>query len=110
MATETATAYRNFVGGEWVEAVEGATMDVINPATGEKIAEVPRGSEADVQRAVDASNKALPEWLGSTPGERMTMLLKMADVIDQDAEERGRLESLNTRQPWGGARGGPWPP
>src|SRR4051794_30164052 len=100
MATETATAYKNFVGGEWVDAVEGATMDVINPATGEKIAEVPRGSEADVQRAVDASNKALPEWLDSTPGERMTMLLKMADVIDQHAEELARLESLNTGKPW----------
>jgi acyl-CoA reductase-like NAD-dependent aldehyde dehydrogenase len=47
MATETATAHKNFVGGEWVEAVEGGTMDVINPATGEKIAEVSRGSQAD---------------------------------------------------------------
>src|SRR3954463_15361717 len=100
MATETATAYKNFVGGEWVDAVEGATMDVINPATGEKIAEVPRGSEADVQRAIDEANKVLPEWLDSTPGERMTVLLKMADVIDQHAEELARLESLNTGKPW----------
>src|SRR3954454_587836 len=100
MATETATAYKNFVGGERVDAVEGATMDVINPATGEKIAEVPRGTEADVQRAVEAANKALPEWLDSTPGERMTVLLKMADVIDQHAEELARLESLNTGKPW----------
>src|SRR5213082_1255170 len=65
IGTETATAYKNFVGGERVDAVEGATMDVINPATGEKIAEVPRGTEADVQRAVEAANNALPEWLNS---------------------------------------------
>src|SRR5436309_281554 len=100
MGTETATAYKNFVGGERVDAVEGATMDVINPATSDKIAEVPRGTQADVQRAVEAANNALPEWLDSTPGERMTVLLKMADVIDQHAEELARLESLNTGKPW----------
>src|SRR3954471_13812579 len=100
MATQTATAYKNFVGGQWVDAVDGATMDVINPATGEKIAEVPRGTEADVDRAVEAAGRALPEWLDTTPGERMTALLKMADLIDEHAEELARLESLNTGQPW----------
>src|SRR5436190_22475558 len=100
MATETAAAYKNFVGGEWVDAIEGATMDVINPATGEKIAEVPRGTQADVDRAVEAANKALPEWLDATPGERMTALLKMADILDEHAEEIARLESLNTGKPW----------
>jgi 1-pyrroline dehydrogenase len=99
MATETATAYKNFVGGGWVDAVDGGTMDVINPATGEKIAEVPRGTAADVERAVEAANKALPEWLDTTPGERMTALLKMADILDEHAEEIVRLESLNTGKP-----------
>jgi betaine-aldehyde dehydrogenase/aminobutyraldehyde dehydrogenase len=100
MATEAATAYKNFVGGDWVDSVDGATMDVINPATGEKIAEVPKGTQADVDRAVEAAGKALPEWLDSTPGERMTVLLKMADIIDEHAEELARLESLNTGKPW----------
>jgi acyl-CoA reductase-like NAD-dependent aldehyde dehydrogenase len=100
MATETAAAYKNFVGGEWVDAVEGGTMEVINPATGDKIAEVPRGTIADVNRAVEAAGRALPEWLDSTPGERMTVLLKMADVIDEHAGELARLESLNTGKPW----------
>ena len=100
MATETASAYKNFVDGAWVDAVDGATMDVINPATGDTIAQVPRGSEADVERVIEAANKALPEWLDSTPGERMTMLLKMADLIDEHAEELARLESLNTGKPW----------
>jgi betaine-aldehyde dehydrogenase/aminobutyraldehyde dehydrogenase len=66
----TVSSQKNFVGGEWVEAVEGEVEEVINPATGEKIAEVPRGSQADVDRAVDAAKKALPEWLETTPGER----------------------------------------
>src|SRR5258708_26627735 len=107
MATEAATAYKNFVGGDWVDAVEGATMEVINPATGEKIAEVPEGTQADVDRAVEAANKALPDWLDSTPGERMTLLLKMADVIDEHAEELARPESLNTGQPSASALGEP---
>src|SRR4051794_3249012 len=100
MATEAATAYKNFVGGEWVDAVDGATMDVINPATGEKIAEVPEGTQSDVDRAIEAAGKALPEWLDTTPGERMAVLLKMADVIEENAEELVRLESLNTGKPY----------
>ena len=47
MAT-TVTSYKNFVGGEWVDSVAGETMEVLNPATGETIAEVPRGGEEDV--------------------------------------------------------------
>src|SRR5437016_400077 len=66
----TVSQHKNFVGGEWLDAVEGGTMEVINPATGETIAEVPRGTEADVERAVEAAKKALPEWLETTPGER----------------------------------------
>ena len=66
----TTTTYQNFVGGEWVGAVEGGTMEVLNPATGGAIAEVPRGTQADVDRAVEAAKKALPEWLETTPGER----------------------------------------
>jgi betaine-aldehyde dehydrogenase/aminobutyraldehyde dehydrogenase len=104
MATEMATDYKNFVGGEWVDAVDGATMDVINPATGEKIAEVPRGTQADVDRAVEAAKKALPEWLETTPGERMGMLLKLADVIDEHAEELVQIESQQTGKPLSVAR------
>jgi acyl-CoA reductase-like NAD-dependent aldehyde dehydrogenase len=54
----TITTMQNFVGGEWVDAAEGETMEVINPATGEVIAEVPRGTQADVDRAVEAAKKA----------------------------------------------------
>src|SRR5205823_9192162 len=59
----TATELKNLVGGQWVEAVDGGTMDVTNPATGEVIASVPRGTAADVERAVEAAQRALPEWL-----------------------------------------------
>src|SRR5713101_4495096 len=98
MAT-TVMSYKNFVGGEWVEAVEGETMEVLNPSTGEVIAEVPRGSERDVERAVGAAAKALPDWLEKTPKDRMELLLRLADVMEANVEELARLEPRNVGKP-----------
>src|SRR6266487_5867278 len=95
----TVSQQKNFVGGEWVNAVEGGTMEVLNPATGESIAEVPSGTQADVDRAVEAAKKALPEWLETTPGERAEALLKLADALDEHADELAELESKNVGKP-----------
>jgi aminobutyraldehyde dehydrogenase len=100
----TVSQHKNFVGGEWVDAVEGGTMEVLNPATGETIAEVPRGTQGDVDRAVEAAKKALPEWLETTPGERQEALLKLAAVIDDNAEELAEIESRNVGKPLSYAR------
>jgi 1-pyrroline dehydrogenase len=98
------TRRKNFVGGEWVDAVEGETMEVLNPATGEAFAEVPRGSEGDVDRAVAAAKRALPEWMETTPGERAGHLLALADAIEQNADELAQLESQNVGKPLAAAR------
>ena len=95
----TIAQYQNFVGGTWVDAAEGGTVEIINPATGETIAEVPQGTAADVDRAVEAAKAALPDWLETTPGERSEMLLKLADAIDANAEELAQLESQNVGKP-----------
>src|SRR5437016_4622052 len=95
----TKTAYKNLVGGEWVDAASGETMEVINPATGETIADVPKCSADDVDRAVAAAKKALPEWLDATPKDRSELLHKLADVLDANAEELAQLESLNVGKP-----------
>jgi 1-pyrroline dehydrogenase len=100
----TVSQHKNFVGGEWVDAVEGGTMEVLNPATGDVIAEVPRGTKADVDRAVEAAKKALPEWLETTPGERQEALLKLAAAIDDNAEELAEIESRNVGKPLSYAR------
>jgi 1-pyrroline dehydrogenase len=100
----TVTKMQNFIGGEWVDAAEGGTMEVINPATGETIAEVPRGSQADVDRAVEAAKKAYEEWRETTPGERSEILLKLADLIDENTEELAELESRNVGKPLSYAR------
>ena len=95
----TVEKHKNFVGGEWVEAAGGETMPVLNPATGETIAEVPAATAEDVDRAVQAAKKALPEWLETTPGERGEMLLKLADAIEEHADEIAELESRNVGKP-----------
>jgi aminobutyraldehyde dehydrogenase len=96
--------YQNFVGGKWVDAVEGEVAEVINPATGEVIAEVPQGTQADVDRAVEAAKSAFPEWLDTTPQERSVMLLALADALDEHAEELATLESQNVGKPLPAAR------
>jgi 1-pyrroline dehydrogenase len=100
----TVSHHKNFVGGEWVESLDGGTMEVLNPATGETIAEVPRSTEKDVDRAVAAAKKALPEWLETTPGERAEALLKLADLLDENAEDLAKLESTNVGKPLSYAR------
>src|SRR6186997_1423402 len=100
----TVSQDKNFVGGKWVDAVEGGTMEVLNPATGETIAEVPRGTQADVDRAVEAAKQALPEWLETTPAERAEALLGLAAAIDDNAEELAALESQNVGKPLSYAR------
>jgi aminobutyraldehyde dehydrogenase len=100
----TVSQHKNFVGGKWVDAVDGGTMEVLNPATGETIAEVPRGTQADVDRAVEAAKNALPEWLETTPGERAEALLKLADALEDNADELAQLESQNVGKPLGSAK------
>ena len=100
----TVSEYKNFIGGEWVDAADGGTMEVLNPATGEAIAEVPRGTAKDVDHAVEAAKRAWPEWFETTPGERAEVLLKLADLIDEHTEELAQLESTNVGKPLPAAR------
>src|SRR6476620_3454662 len=95
----TATQYKIVIGSQLAEAAAGETMEVIAPATGETIAEVPRCSAEDVDRAVEAANKVLPEWLEKTPKERSELMHKLADVLDENGEELAQLESVNVGKP-----------
>ena len=95
----TVSKHQNLIGGEWVDSAGGETMEVLNPATGEVIAEVPKANADDVDRAVQAAKKALVEWRETTPGERAEMLLKLADAIDEHTDELAELESRNVGKP-----------
>jgi 1-pyrroline dehydrogenase len=98
---QVATKRQMFIGGEWVDAAGDETLPVVNPATGETIAEIPRASEEDVDRAVRAAQAAFDRsWFDTTPSERSALMLKWADAIDEHAEEIGRLESDNVGKPY----------
>ena len=96
----TAQRYDMFIDGKWQAGTGGEMQPVINPSTGETIAEVPKGTEADVDRAVQAAKKAFEnDWYDTTPAERSSMLLKLANAIEEHAEELSALESVNVGKP-----------
>src|SRR5215213_9264657 len=91
--------YQQFIGGEFVDSASGETLDVENPANGQVIAKVPASSAEDVNRAVDAAEKAFESYKQTTPQDRSLMLLKIADALHDAADEIGRLESANAGKP-----------
>src|SRR5688500_17922656 len=92
-------SYQQFIGGDWVDSASGETLDVENPATGEASARVPASGEEDVDRAVNAAERAFETWQHTTPQDRSLMLLRLADELEGKADEYGRLESLNAGKP-----------
>ncbi len=94
-------AYQNklFIGGEFVDGVDGATIEVLNPHDCSVITEIAEARAADVDRAVDAAAAAFPAWRRTAAAERGRLLLKLADAIEANAEELAVLESIDTGHP-----------
>jgi len=90
---------RNFVDGASVETREGRTSDLVDPTTGEVFAQAPVSDQADIDAAYAAAGKAFESWGTTTPAERQTALLKIADAIEAHADELIALESQNTGKP-----------
>jgi betaine-aldehyde dehydrogenase len=104
VASENAKGLRklqNFVGGEFVDAKNGETIEVINPSTGEAYATTPLSGAEDVNAAFEAAAKAFESWKATTPSERSMALLKIADAMEARAEELVAAESENTGKPIG---------
>src|SRR3569833_2856237 len=90
---------QNFIDGEFVDAAEGATSTVIDPATGEEIARAQDSGAEDVNRAVSAARKAFETWGSTTPRERSRMLLALADALEEHGDEIAELEARNAGKP-----------
>ena len=100
MATTTGTeTLKNFIDGEWSDPAGGGTDEIVNPATGDVIAHAPSSGEQDVDRAVSAARSAFDGWMNTTPGERALTILKMADAIEERADELAMLEATNAGKP-----------
>jgi 1-pyrroline dehydrogenase len=89
-----------YIGGEFVDAADGKTRTITSPATGQVVGEVAEGSAQDVDRAVASAKTAFETWSDSTPKDRMTALLKLAEIVEENAEELGRIESENVGKPF----------
>jgi betaine-aldehyde dehydrogenase len=90
---------QNFIDGAFVDPVDGQTEPVLDPSTGEAIAEAPLSTAEDVNRAVRAARGAFDGWASATPGERAGALLKLADAIEEHGDELAELESANAGKP-----------
>jgi betaine-aldehyde dehydrogenase len=90
---------QNFIDGKFQPSASGETTDVINPATGEVYATAAKSNAADVDQAMKVASKAFETWRDSTPSERQRALLKIADAIENRAEEIIAIESENTGKP-----------
>jgi aminobutyraldehyde dehydrogenase len=85
--------------GSRFEAGTETEEHVLNPKTGEKVVDLPEASLGQIDAAVDAAEKAFTSWSQTTPSQRSTYLLKIADAIERDAEGFAALEALNCGKP-----------
>ena len=92
-------AFQNFINGQHVDAVDGRTTAVINPATGEQYATAALSGEADIDNAMKAASAAYDTWRDSTPSERSLALFRLADAVESRAEELIALEVENCGKP-----------
>jgi hypothetical protein len=91
------SAEQMWIAGEWCDAEDGATADIINPATGEVMASTPKATIADVNRCVEASRTALNDasWKAMDPAQRGRILNKMAQATYANAKSLAVIESNN---------------
>jgi aldehyde dehydrogenase (NAD+) len=88
-----------FINGEWVDALDGGLIDVLNPHDNSLITQVAEARQQDVDRAVQAAQAAFPAWSGMQAAERGRLLLRLADAIEDRADELIEIESLDTGHP-----------
>ncbi|WP_433153330.1 aminobutyraldehyde dehydrogenase [Actinomadura nitritigenes] len=90
---------RNFIDGEFAAAANYGAMEIVDPSDGAVYATAPRSEAADVDRACRAAERAFTGWRRATPGERMAVLLHMADAVERHADELVEIECRDTGKP-----------
>lgn len=99
------STYKQYIGGDWAEASNGKTWDVVNPATEETIATVPFGNEKDCLAALEAASDAFVSWSSSTAYERGAYLRRISDVIRDRAEALAEVTVRESGKPLAQAKG-----
>ncbi len=90
---------KNYINGTLVPASSGNYLDNTNPATGQVYAHIPDSDEADVQKAVEAAQRAFPEWSKMGVQKRFRILIRIADIIEQNLNAFAHAESIDSGKP-----------
>ena len=85
--------YENFIGGKWTSPVKGQYFENVSPVDGANFTKIPRSTSEDIEKAIDAAWEAAPEWNNSAAAYRSNLLLKIADVMEQNLEALARAET-----------------
>jgi succinate-semialdehyde dehydrogenase/glutarate-semialdehyde dehydrogenase len=96
---------RAFIGGNWVEASDGATLAVVNPATRESLGTVPNMGVADTRRAIEAAARAFPVWAALTARERAAILRRWYELLMANQEDLATLMTAEQGKPLAESRG-----
>lgn len=99
MAQQLQATYDLFINGQWVPASNGGTYAAHNPSNGEVLAKCAQATREDVDKAVAAATKAFATWKKTSPVERQNYLLKIADIIEQNAAHLAMVETLDNGKP-----------
>ena len=99
MATATASVKRMYIDGKWCDARTARTLDVINPATEEVLAEVAYGGRDDARRALEAATGAMPGWMKLTSWDRAKVLKKTADLMRERCDAIARTLTMEQGKP-----------
>ncbi|SMF35796.1 aldehyde dehydrogenase family protein [Desulfovibrio gilichinskyi] len=99
MQTPIDQSYKLYVDGQWIDGKEGKTFKVYCPANGEELATCVNAGREDIDMAVAAARKAFTTWKKISPQERASYLLKIADLIDEEADKLALVETLDNGKP-----------
>jgi len=91
---------KNYIDGKLVPAQSGEYLDNYNPATGRMYTQYPDSGQEDLDRAVRAAQRAFPGWAATEPQRRFRLLMRLADIIEQNLEAYARAESIDTGKPF----------
>ena len=91
--------YENFIGGKWVSPIKGEYFDNISPVDGNSFTKIARSTAEDIELALDAAWAAAPEWNNSSAASRSNLLLKIADIMEQNLEVLARAETWDNGKP-----------
>src|SRR5690554_6007269 len=89
----------NFIGGKFVPPVNGEYFDNISPIDGKVFSKAAKSTAEDIELALDAAHKAFPSWSKTSPAERSKVLLKIAQVIEDNLEYLATLDTLDNDKP-----------